>query len=114
MPAIGSAYRSGNLPLVQRIEHLLKLRLEVAQTGKAKIAAIVGRTNINRELLCQVSKLFTAVQAVNQLQRLLLNLLLLGVTINLKQNMRGAALLYQIGDAVLIGRLQFFLGDADF
>lgn len=95
--------------MLQRIQRLLERGVVHAATGVAQVTAGGGRADILGELLGQRGEILALGQASLDLVDLRLGLLVADLVVHLDQDVCGIALLGEVGDFLLVQRLEVFL-----
>ncbi len=113
MPAELGLHRRRHLALVQRIKCIFERRVIDAGASEAQVTALVGGAWILRDLLGDDGKVFTALHSFSYFIDLGLGLSIAQLTTSFDKDMRGAALLGQAGDLLLIQLLQLLIGRFD-
>src|SRR3990167_1170414 len=113
VPAELGADRSRDFALLQSVQSLFKSRVVYAWGGVTKITTFVRRTWIIGEFFGQNGKVLTLDQALGNGVNLRFCLGVTQLIRHFQQDVCGLTLLRQIGDFLLIGRLQVFIFDLD-
>ncbi len=113
VPAELALHRGGNLAHLQGEQGLLERHVVDALTGIAEIAAGSRRARIVGELLGQRGEVFAGEDALTQFLKLGAGLLVVQRIAGFQQDVRGLALLAEVGDFLLVLGLQLLGGYLD-
>ncbi|MNO84795.1 hypothetical protein D3C76_761470 [compost metagenome] len=110
VPTVLGLHRGGDVTLaLQSVESILEGRVVDATAGVPQITAIGSGTGVVGELLGQLGEIFTLLQASLDLVDLGLGLLRILLVIDLDEDVRGVTLLGEVGDLLLIQRVEILL-----
>ena len=107
------AHRSRYLAILQLVQRLFEGRVVYARAGKAEVTTAVGGAWVLRELLGQSGKVLTLGQTLLDLFGAGLGLGVGDLVVDLDEDVRGMALLGQVGDFLLVLGLELFVGHFD-